>query len=282
MQSGRRKSVQAWVSSSGPETATICGAWPIASRKRRRSAAAMRVVRVLTSGWKLRGSRASSARSITTRHAIVGIVHRREGRDRARLDAERRPHRLGLAEGEPAGSPDLAMQMLEVDRGTFLGGKQEQAVLAVDKKEVLGVRARNFAAQVARFFDAEQRRMLDRRGLDAEAGEQGEKVFGRRGHERPNCSEIEFSSNRVLKASPVALAGRFWHRTALYAAYIKFGCGCSSGVEHNLAKVGVVGSNPIARSKIAARKSKSYGAGLNAVRRLFFRARPRRGRAPHR
>ena len=26
------------------------------------------------------------------------------------------------------------------------------------------------------------------------------------------------------------------------------GCGCSSGVEHNLAKVGVVGSNPIARS----------------------------------
>ena len=25
-------------------------------------------------------------------------------------------------------------------------------------------------------------------------------------------------------------------------------CGCSSGVEHNLAKVGVVGSNPIARS----------------------------------
>jgi hypothetical protein len=27
-----------------------------------------------------------------------------------------------------------------------------------------------------------------------------------------------------------------------------YGCGCSSGVEHNLAKVGVVGSNPIARS----------------------------------
>ncbi len=26
--------------------------------------------------------------------------------------------------------------------------------------------------------------------------------------------------------------------------------GCSSGVEHNLAKVGVVGSNPIARSNI--------------------------------
>jgi hypothetical protein len=28
-----------------------------------------------------------------------------------------------------------------------------------------------------------------------------------------------------------------------------FGCGCSSGVEHDLAKVGVEGSNPFARSK---------------------------------
>ena len=29
-----------------------------------------------------------------------------------------------------------------------------------------------------------------------------------------------------------------------------FGCGCSSGVEHNLAKVGVEGSNPFARSRL--------------------------------
>jgi hypothetical protein len=28
------------------------------------------------------------------------------------------------------------------------------------------------------------------------------------------------------------------------------GCGCSSGVEHNLAKVGVEGSNPFARSRL--------------------------------
>src|SRR5439155_8762730 len=33
------------------------------------------------------------------------------------------------------------------------------------------------------------------------------------------------------------------------------GCGCSSGVEHNLAKVGVVGSNPIARSSFIGRGS---------------------------
>src|SRR5450755_107725 len=98
--------------------------------------------------------------------------------------------------------------------------------------------------------------MLDRHSLNAKPIEDGEKVFGCRGHERPDRSEIEFSSKRVLNDAPVALMGCFWHRTALYAAYMKFGCGCSSGVEHNLAKVGVVGSNPIARSKIAARKSK--------------------------
>jgi hypothetical protein len=32
-------------------------------------------------------------------------------------------------------------------------------------------------------------------------------------------------------------------------------CGCSSGVEHNLAKVGVEGSNPFARSNFLPRKS---------------------------
>ena len=32
-------------------------------------------------------------------------------------------------------------------------------------------------------------------------------------------------------------------------------CGCSSGVEHNLAKVGVVGSNPIARSNFYTTRS---------------------------
>jgi hypothetical protein len=39
---------------------------------------------------------------------------------------------------------------------------------------------------------------------------------------------------------------------ALYvrlACSVRRGCGCSSGVEHNLAKVGVEGSNPFARSK---------------------------------
>src|SRR6516162_10666368 len=44
-------------------------------------------------------------------------------------------------------------------------------------------------------------------------------------------------------------------------AWPDFGCGCSSGVEHDLAKVGVEGSNPFARSKIllsAAEITKNY------------------------
>ena len=39
-------------------------------------------------------------------------------------------------------------------------------------------------------------------------------------------------------------SGRPWARP-------DFGRGCSSGVEHDLAKVGVEGSNPFARSKIS-------------------------------
>jgi hypothetical protein len=34
----------------------------------------------------------------------------------------------------------------------------------------------------------------------------------------------------------------------------KVACGCSSGVEHNLAKVGVEGSNPFARSITFSKK----------------------------
>ena len=41
------------------------------------------------------------------------------------------------------------------------------------------------------------------------------------------------------------------------AAGTLLGCGCSSGVEHNLAKVGVEGSNPFARSKFHKSNRKS-------------------------
>jgi hypothetical protein len=55
-----------------------------------------------------------------------------------------------------------------------------------------------------------------------------------------------------MVAKPAAL----WHSKATARVFgpgcrlTLLGCGCSSGVEHNLAKVGVEGSNPFARSRI--------------------------------
>ena len=50
----------------------------------------------------------------------------------------------------------------------------------------------------------------------------------------------------------VAFAGRFWHTQPLPARHRPtHGCGCSSVVEHDLAKVGVEGSSPFARSNFS-------------------------------
>src|SRR5258708_3168235 len=51
----------------------------------------------------------------------------------------------------------------------------------------------------------------------------------------------------------VAKPPSFWHRCSMIRPLGRpeFGCGCSSGVEHDLAKVGVEGSNPFARSKFS-------------------------------
>src|SRR3954466_9171129 len=49
---------------------------------------------------------------------------------------------------------------------------------------------------------------------------------------------------------PLAKPARLLHMSRLDDADHRSECGCSSGVEHNLAKVGVEGSNPFARSKI--------------------------------
>ena len=77
-----------------------------------------------------------------------------------------------------------------------------------------------------------------------------------------------------MVAKPAAL----WHSKATARVFgpvcrlTLLGCGCSSGVEHNLAKVGVEGSNPFARSRdlmdqhlpIALWARTSYEAGIGA------------------
>src|SRR2546421_7954071 len=72
--------------------------------------------------------------------------------------------------------------------------------------------------------------MRDRRVRKAKPVEKSEKLVGRGGH----CG--------TGVPCGIALGWRS-RRNCL-------GCGCSSVVEHNLAKVGVEGSNPFARSKM--------------------------------
>src|SRR5207302_5394047 len=53
---------------------------------------------------------------------------------------------------------------------------------------------------------------------------------------------------------------RHIRRAASLTCWARHGCGCSSGVEHDLAKVGVEGSNPFARSNIFKRNLGAFGA----------------------
>src|SRR4051812_6085710 len=52
------------------------------------------------------------------------------------------------------------------------------------------------------------------------------------------------AGRRLQRQTPFGIGGRMFRRRGS----TEFGCGCSSGVEHDLAKVGVEGSNPFARS----------------------------------
>jgi hypothetical protein len=80
---------------------------------------------------------------------------------------------------------------------------------------------------------------------------------------------------------PVAIRPLFRHIAA--AAALAVSSGCSSGVEHNLAKVRVEGSNPFARSKFSSgiqRSKRSFGAVFAFELCAFWTCRlPRGGKA---
>ena len=91
-------------------------------------------------------------------------------------------------------------------------------------------------AQARRLFDREHRLMLDRRRCNTERGEaciEGVAV---------SCHGLSVALSRGGGGHP---GGDQLDRRNPIACWIR---GCSSGVEHNLAKVGVGGSNPLARS----------------------------------
>src|SRR5262245_362694 len=77
-------------------------------------------------------------------------------------------------------------------------------------------------------------------------------VDARRGSTRRTAFATQFLSKKGSADGALQRGGPFGiaHLRLSQAAIPFFGRGCSSGVEHNLAKVGVEGSNPFARSKI--------------------------------
>ena len=79
---------------------------------------------------------------------------------------------------------------------------------------------------------------------------------------RPGTPQRASRAHRLQWLPGFGIGGKAAEFTEACAAYPRFGCGCSSGVEHNLAKVGVVGSNPIARSKNTSYLKLSFGQEL--------------------
>jgi hypothetical protein len=186
------------------------------------------------------------------RDPLRGVVDRAERRHRAGRNTERFHHQVRGAEREPAGRAQSPVQRLQLDGGVLQRGDEEQRALLVAEKQVLGVAAGDAAAQAPRLLDREQRRMADRRVRDAEAVEGGEKLVGRGGRGggqgRGHALLVTFFG-RGCKALRLLAIGTALAARAFLAA-VPNGCGCSSGVEHDLAKVGVEGSNPFARSSL--------------------------------
>jgi hypothetical protein len=93
--------------------------------------------------------------------------------------------------------------------------------------------------------------------------------------EAAGATEAEDGQNRRTKARhfPVAIGSLFGHISAACGG--RRASGCSSGVEHNLAKVGVERSNRFTRSSFFQEIKQTKSRGIPR----FFRVCPRQNRA---
>ncbi len=83
----------------------------------------------------------------------------------------------------------------------FKRDPEVNVVFFVTQKQVLGVPARNLAAQGPRLLNSEQRRVLHRRMRDSQAVEHGEELIGcfRHGAINPDVDGLVLSKNREGK-----------------------------------------------------------------------------------
>ena len=114
------------------------------------------------------------------RDPAVSIIDGAKRRHGPGQDAPDLRQNLGRSERNLARRTDDLMDPLEVDARILLGDDEEKRALSVLEEQVLGVPADNLAAQGLGILHREQRRMSDRRHRDAEIGQRGEEVLGRR------------------------------------------------------------------------------------------------------
>src|SRR5712691_7247813 len=133
-------------------------------------------------------------------HAAIPIVHGGEGRHRAGLDPQCRPHELGRAEGEAAAGANAPMQRFELDCGIFERGEEDERPFLVLEEEILGMSPGDAPAQRPGLLDGEQGSVRDRPVRNAEAIEKGEEIVGRGGHGGNRIQIIELGRLSISAA----------------------------------------------------------------------------------
>ena len=92
--------------------------------------------------------------------AFLSIVDEGEGRHGAGWYAQHLHQKLRLAEAQ-AGAAKRLVQGLHVDRGGALGDDQEQAILGILEKQILGMPAGQGPLEARAFRNSEDRGMID-------------------------------------------------------------------------------------------------------------------------
>ena len=191
------------------------------------------VVAVLVRGWRFTGPGPSSRRRSMTRRTLPGGALTRASGVTEPGRTPRRSHSSASFAMDEAPDAEAAGEGVDRERRVLLRDDEEEGVRGLGaEEEVLHVQARQVAALLLALAPpctgagggASWRRCPRRRG-------------GRGGLRGFPAWRVHLPAREGLQAPPTRVRSRF--RTER---------GRSSGVEHDLAKVGVEGSNPFARS----------------------------------
>lgn len=120
---------------------------------------------------------------------------------------------IGFPEAETRRS-DRLVQCLEIYRRVFKGNNEPDLPLFVLKEQILGVRARDFAAQCLRVLDGKERWMFDRLCFDLERLQPLKEVLSARCHLLLTRIAIQFVGNvlfskHIMGLTAIGYAWRF-------------------------------------------------------------------------